>query len=74
MKRSEGNKSVRRYVCNHAGTDLFSSYCGKHRYYSVHGNICTYMSGGCMYVPTYVLSMYNKIKKIKFRRFSLLLA
>ena len=59
--------TVRRYVCNHAGTDLFSSYCGKHRYYSVHGNICTYMSGGCMYV----LSMYNKIKKIKLRRFSL---
>ena len=24
------------------------------------------------YVPTYVLSMYNKIKKIKLRRFSLM--
>ena len=44
LKRSEGNKSACRYLCNHAGTDLFSSYCGKHRYYSVHGNICTYMS------------------------------
>jgi hypothetical protein len=62
---SEGNKSVCRYV--DAGTDIFSSYCGKHRYYSVHGNICTCMSGGCMYV----LSMYDKIKKIKLRRFFL---